>query len=178
MRIAEDDEQQLEALWQFKQAQFLRIAAEDISGVLPVMKVSDHLTYLAEAIIDALVKLAWNKLTKRYGKPAHLSQQPVDARVFSVIGYSNLCGFELGDSSDLDLVFLFDCPLGIVTDGQHSIDGRQFYLRLAQQILHLFSTRTCSGGLYQVDARLRPSAESGRLVSTFYSFEDYQKVQA
>lgn len=40
MRVPEDDEeQQLEALRQFKQAQLLRIAAEDITGVLPVMKV-------------------------------------------------------------------------------------------------------------------------------------------
>ncbi|WGO83982.1 bifunctional [glutamate--ammonia ligase]-adenylyl-L-tyrosine phosphorylase/[glutamate--ammonia-ligase] adenylyltransferase [Arsenophonus apicola] len=179
LRIDEnDDEQQLEALRQFKQAQLLRIAAEDIAGVLPVMKVSDHLTYLAEAIIEVVVQLAWNKLTKRYGKPAHLSQQPVGVTGFAVVGYGKLGGFELGYGSDLDLVFLFDCPLGIVTDGQRVIEGRQFYLRLAQQILHLFSTRTSSGILYQVDARLRPSGESGMLVSTFQSFEDYQKTQA
>lgn len=62
MRVPEEDEeQQLEALRQFKQAQLLRIAAEDITGVLPVMKVSDHLTYLAEAIIDAVVHQAWQK---------------------------------------------------------------------------------------------------------------------
>ncbi|WGL94975.1 bifunctional [glutamate--ammonia ligase]-adenylyl-L-tyrosine phosphorylase/[glutamate--ammonia-ligase] adenylyltransferase [Arsenophonus nasoniae] len=179
LRIDEnDDEQQLEALRQFKQAQLLRIAAEDIAGVLPVMKVSDHLTYLAEAIIEVVVQLAWNKLTKRYGKPAHLSQQPVGVTGFAVVGYGKLGGFELGYGSDLDLVFLFDCPLGVVTDGQHVIEGRQFYLLLAQQILHLFSTRTSSGILYQVDARLRPSGESGMLVSTFQSFEDYQKTQA
>ncbi|HGJ5867214.1 bifunctional [glutamate--ammonia ligase]-adenylyl-L-tyrosine phosphorylase/[glutamate--ammonia-ligase] adenylyltransferase [Arsenophonus nasoniae] len=179
LRIDEnDDEQQLEALRQFKQAQLLRIAAEDIAGVLPVMKVSDHLTYLAEAIIEVVVQLAWNKLTKRYGKPAHLSQQPVGVTGFAVVGYGKLGGFELGYGSDLDLVFLFDCPLGVVTDGQRVIEGRQFYLLLAQQILHLFSTRTSSGILYQVDARLRPSGESGMLVSTFQSFEDYQKTQA
>jgi len=40
----EDEEQQLEALRQFKQAQLLRVAAADIAGTLPVMKVSDHLT--------------------------------------------------------------------------------------------------------------------------------------
>lgn len=179
LRIDEDDdEQQLEALRQFKQAQLLRIAAEDIAGLLPVMKVSDHLTCLAEAIIEAVVQLAWNKLTKRYGKPAHLSQQPVGVTGFAVVGYGKLGGFELGYGSDLDLVFLFDCPLGVVTDGQRVIEGRQFYLRLAQQILHLFSTRTSSGILYQIDARLRPSGESGMLVSTFQSFEDYQKTQA
>lgn len=42
----EDEEQQLEALRQFKQAQQLHIAAADIAGTLPVMKVSDHLTRL------------------------------------------------------------------------------------------------------------------------------------
>ena len=43
LRVPEDDEeQQLEALRQFKQAQLLRIAAADIAGTLPVMKVSDH----------------------------------------------------------------------------------------------------------------------------------------
>ena len=40
----EDEEQQLEALRQFKQAQMLRVAAADIAETLPVMKVSDHLT--------------------------------------------------------------------------------------------------------------------------------------
>lgn len=59
LRVPEDDEEQkLEALRQFKQAQQLRIAAADIAGALPVMKVSDHLTYLAEAIIDAVVQQA------------------------------------------------------------------------------------------------------------------------
>lgn len=73
---------------------------------------------------------------------------------------------------------MFDCPLEVVTDGQRVIESRQFYLRLAQQILHLFSTRTSSGILYQVDARLRPSGEFGMLVSTVQAFEEYQKTQA
>ena len=179
MRVPEDDEeQQLEALRQFKQAQLLRIAAEDISGVLPVMKVSDHLTYLAEAIIDAVVHQAWQKMVKRYGEPAHLAQSDKKQYGFAVLGYGKLGGWELGYGSDLDLVFLFDCPLDVVTNGERSIDARQFYLRVAQRIIHLFSTRTPSGVLYEVDARLRPSGESGMLVSTIQSFDDYQKNEA
>lgn len=72
LRVPEDDEeQQLEALRQFKQAQLLRIAAADIAGTLPVMKVSDHLTWLAEAMIDAVVQQAWVQMVARYGKPNH-----------------------------------------------------------------------------------------------------------
>ncbi|MGJ3354212.1 bifunctional [glutamate--ammonia ligase]-adenylyl-L-tyrosine phosphorylase/[glutamate--ammonia-ligase] adenylyltransferase [Providencia sp. Je.9.19] len=179
MRVPEDDEeQQLEALRQFKQAQLLRIAAEDISGVLPVMKVSDHLTYLAEAIIDAVVHQAWQKMAKRYGEPTHLLQQDEKQYGFAVLGYGKLGGWELGYSSDLDLVFIFDCPINVVTNGERSIDAWQFYLRVAQRIIHLFSTRTTSGVLYEVDARLRPSGESGMLVSTIQSFGEYQQNEA
>lgn len=177
LRIPEgDEEQQLEALRQFKQAQHLRIAAADIVGTLPVMKVSDHLTWLAEAIIDSVVQQAWQTMVQRYGRPAHL--QSDQQRGFAVVGYGKAGGWELGYSSDLDLVFLHDCPATVVTTGERSIDGRQFYLKLAQRILHLFSTRTSLGILYEVDARLRPSGVAGLLVSTFDGFDDYQRNEA
>ena len=172
----EDEEQQLEALRQFKQAQHLRIAAADIAKTLPVMKVSDHLTWLAEAMIEAVVQQAWNMMVQRYGRPSHLTSD--SERGFAVVGYGKLGGWELGYSSDLDLVFLHDCPVDAVTLGERSIDGRQFYLRLAQRVMHLFSTRTSSGILYEVDARLRPSGAAGMLVSTFDAFDDYQRNEA
>ncbi|HAL9672903.1 TPA: bifunctional [glutamate--ammonia ligase]-adenylyl-L-tyrosine phosphorylase/[glutamate--ammonia-ligase] adenylyltransferase [Escherichia coli] len=177
LRVPEDDEeQQLEALRQFKQAQLLRIAAADIAGTLPVMKVSDHLTWLAEAMIDAVVQQAWVQMVARYGKPNHLNDR--EGRGFAVVGYGKLGGWELGYSSDLDLIFLHDCPMDAMTDGEREIDGRQFYLRLAQRIMHLFSTRTSSGILYEVDARLRPSGAAGMLVTSAEAFADYQKNEA
>ncbi|MFA9597426.1 bifunctional [glutamate--ammonia ligase]-adenylyl-L-tyrosine phosphorylase/[glutamate--ammonia-ligase] adenylyltransferase [Citrobacter telavivensis] len=177
LRVPEDDEeQQLEALRQFKQTQLLRIAAADIAGTLPVMKVSDHLTWLAEAMIDAVVQQAWLQMVSRYGQPTHLAER--EGRGFAVVGYGKLGGWELGYSSDLDLIFLHDCPIDVMTDGEREIDGRQFYLRLAQRIMHLFSTRTSSGILYEVDARLRPSGAAGMLVTSAESFADYQKNEA
>jgi glutamate-ammonia-ligase adenylyltransferase len=177
LRVPEDDEeQQLEALRQFKQAQMLRVAAADIAGTLPVMKVSDHLTWLAEAIIDAVVQQAWSHMVARFGLPTHLRER--EGRGFAVVGYGKLGGWELGYSSDLDLVFLHDCPADVMTDGEREIDGRQFYLRLAQRIIHLFSTRTSSGILYEVDARLRPSGAAGMLVTTADAFADYQQSEA
>ncbi|QCP60914.1 bifunctional [glutamate--ammonia ligase]-adenylyl-L-tyrosine phosphorylase/[glutamate--ammonia-ligase] adenylyltransferase [Pantoea sp. SO10] len=177
LRIPTDDEeQQLEALRQFKQAQHLRIAAADIAETLPVMKVSDHLTWLAEAIIESVVQQAWQMMVQRYGRPSHLTSD--SERGFAVVGYGKLGGWELGYSSDLDLVFLHDCPDDAETDGERVIDGRQFYLRLAQRVMHLFSTRTSSGILYEVDARLRPSGAAGMLVSTFSAFNEYQRSEA
>ncbi|KJY71686.1 bifunctional [glutamate--ammonia ligase]-adenylyl-L-tyrosine phosphorylase/[glutamate--ammonia-ligase] adenylyltransferase [Vibrio nigripulchritudo] len=176
-RIPEDDmEQQMEALRQFKQICILRIAAADIAGVLPVMKVSDHLTYLAEAIVEAVVGQAWLQVTEKYGEPTHLKDR--DGKGFAVIGYGKVGGWELGYNSDLDIVFMHDCPVHVYTDGKKEIDGRQFYLRLAQRIIHIFSTRTASGILYEADTRLRPSGASGMLVSPTDAFEEYQLQDA
>jgi glutamate-ammonia-ligase adenylyltransferase len=176
-RIPEDEmEQQMEGLRQFKQICLLRIAAGDIAGALPVMKVSDHLTYLAEAIVEAVVGQAWHQLCEKYGEPTHLKDR--QGKGFAVIGYGKVGGWELGYNSDLDLVFIHDCPADIYTDGHKEIDGQQFYLRLGQRIIHIFSARTASGILYEVDTRLRPSGSSGLLVTTNYSFDEYQREQA
>lgn len=171
-----DMEQQMEALRQFKQICMLRIAAADIAGAMPIMKVSDHLTYLAEAIIGEVVKQAWSQMAEKYGEPTHLKD--LDGQGFAVIGYGKVGGWELGYKSDLDLVFMHDCPSDSYTDGKKEIDGKQFYLRLAQRIVHIFSARTSSGILYEVDTRLRPSGSSGLLVSSAQAFDEYQKQDA
>ncbi|QIM63101.1 bifunctional glutamine synthetase adenylyltransferase/deadenyltransferase [Pasteurellaceae bacterium Orientalotternb1] len=177
MRIPEDDEEALiDGLRQFKQSQILHIAAADILGVLPVMKVSDHLTYLAEAIIGAVVNLAWKQVAARFGTPEHLTNGSPD---FVVIGYGKLGGIELGYHSDLDLVFLHNAPEQSETiGGKKSISSHQFYLKLAQKINGIFNLNTSAGVLYEVDMRLRPSGETGLLVSTFNAYEQYQQNDA
>lgn len=173
LRLPPDDEEQMiEGLRQFKQATLLRVACADILGALPVMKVSDHLTFLAEAIIEAVVNLAWQQITDRFGKPEHLSD---NQKGFLVIGYGKLGGIELGYKSDLDLVFLYQAELNSQTvGGKRSIDSHQFYLRLAKKILSIFSLNTFTGVLYDVDMRLRPSGEAGLLCSTLSAFQHYQ----
>ncbi len=176
LRIPPDDmEQQMEALRQFKQIQQLRITAADIAGALPLMKVSDHLTAVAEVIVNAVVEQAWTQVVERHGYPEHLSEQQ---RGFAVVGYGKIGGIETGYSSDLDLVFLHNSDSSTYTNGAKQIDSKQFYLKLAQRIMHLFNTRTASGVLYELDMRLRPSGASGLLVSAINAFENYQLKEA
>lgn len=172
----DDEEQQIEALRQFKQMQLLHIAAADVAHVLPTMKVSDHLTYLAEAMLDFVVQIAWNQMIQRYGRPDYLADDSQKGLI--VVGYGKLGGLELGYSSDLDLVFLHDCPVNSVTTGDKIIDSRQFYLRLVQRIIYLFNIRTNSGILYEIDIRLRPQGDAGLLACTLDSFADYQTNEA
>lgn len=177
VRIPEEDEEALiDALRQFKQSQILRIASADIMGVLPVMKISDHLTYLAEAIIGAVVNMAWKAVSQRFGIPEHLGE---NEKGFAVIGYGKLGGIELGYHSDLDLVFLHNAPENSETvGGRKSVSSHQFYLKLAQKINSIFNLNTSAGVLYEVDMRLRPSGEAGLLVSTFNAYDFYQKNEA
>ena len=46
-----------------------RIAVPDLTGRLPLMKVSDRLTDLAELIVQEALDLAWQQITARHGVP-------------------------------------------------------------------------------------------------------------
>jgi glutamate-ammonia-ligase adenylyltransferase len=177
LRIPEDDQEaQMDWLRQFKQAQQLRIAAADICEILPVTKVSDHLTALAEAIISEVIHLAWQQISLRFGVPESTVGQ--NHQGFSVIGYGKLGGIELGYSSDLDLVFVHNSQSNEITNGVKQIPASQFYMKLAQRILHIFNTRMASGILYELDMRLRPSGNSGLLVVHIDTFAQYQRESA
>ena len=178
MRIPEDDlEQQMEALRHFKLAHRLRVAASEIAGSLPLMKVSDYLTWLAEAILEQVLALAWRHTVSKYGVPQRADGSPCDPD-FIIVGYGKVGGIELGHGSDLDLVFIHDGDPQAETNGAKPIDGAQFFNRLGQRIIHLLTTQTNSGQLYEVDMRLRPSGVSGLLVSSLGAFQRYQENEA
>ncbi|WP_374322102.1 bifunctional [glutamate--ammonia ligase]-adenylyl-L-tyrosine phosphorylase/[glutamate--ammonia-ligase] adenylyltransferase [Aquipseudomonas alcaligenes] len=177
-RIPEDDlEQQMEALRHFKLAHGLRVAASEIAGTLPLMKVSDYLTWLAEAILDQVLALAWRQTVAKYGNPRRADGSLCDPD-FIIVGYGKVGGLEFGHGSDLDLVFIHDGDSQAETDGAKPIDGAQFFARLGQRIIHLLTTQTTSGQLYEVDMRLRPSGAAGLLVSSLAAFQRYQENEA
>ncbi|MDG6401323.1 bifunctional [glutamate--ammonia ligase]-adenylyl-L-tyrosine phosphorylase/[glutamate--ammonia-ligase] adenylyltransferase [Pseudomonas quasicaspiana] len=177
-RIPEDDlEQQMEALRHFKLAHRLRVAASEITGSLPLMKVSDYLTWLAEAILEQVLALAWRHTVARHGTPSRPDGSLCDPG-FVIVGYGKVGGIELGHGSDLDLVFIHDGDLQAETDGAKPIDSAQFFTRLGQRIIHLLTAQTNSGQLYEVDMRLRPSGASGLLVSSLGAFARYQENEA
>ncbi|WP_404368146.1 bifunctional [glutamate--ammonia ligase]-adenylyl-L-tyrosine phosphorylase/[glutamate--ammonia-ligase] adenylyltransferase [Marinobacter sp.] len=173
----EDLEEQMESLRHFKKAHILRVAASELRGTLPLMKVSDYLTWIAEVVLDHVVTVAFSNLVSRHGYPRRADGSVCDTD-FAVIGYGKLGGIELGYTSDLDLVFVHDADPEESTDGAKPIDNAVFYTRLGQRIVHILSTQTPAGQLYEVDMRLRPSGNSGLLVGTLPAFEKYQRNDA
>jgi glutamate-ammonia-ligase adenylyltransferase len=177
--IAPDDlEYQMETLRVFKHTNTLRVAAADISGGLPLMKASDHLSWIAGEVINKVLDLSWQYLTEKHGAPAcELSGETLQ-RGFAVIAYGKLGGFELGYTSDLDLVFLHAGTRSETVGGRLPVDTGQFFARLGQRVIHLMTAHTPAGVLYETDVRLRPSGSGGMLVSHIDAFHDYQMNEA
>ncbi|MDY6829384.1 MAG: bifunctional [glutamate--ammonia ligase]-adenylyl-L-tyrosine phosphorylase/[glutamate--ammonia-ligase] adenylyltransferase [Pseudomonadota bacterium] len=178
LRVPEDDlEQQMEGLRYFKNAHVLRVAAAEVAERVPLMRVSDYLTWIAEAVLVQVLGLAWRDLTRKYGSPQRAPGVAADSD-FIVVAYGKFGGIELSYGSDLDLVFIYEAPQQFATDGDRSIDNPVFYTRLAQRMLHVLGARTPSGQLYEVDMRLRPSGRAGLLVTTLEGFARYQREDA
>ncbi|MGB0713544.1 MAG: bifunctional [glutamate--ammonia ligase]-adenylyl-L-tyrosine phosphorylase/[glutamate--ammonia-ligase] adenylyltransferase, partial [Gammaproteobacteria bacterium] len=172
-------EDEMYAMRQFKQAAVLRVAAADVTGAKTLMKVSDSLTWIAEVCLDEVLRLAWRDMTARFGRPGAVFEGESYKPGFAIVGYGKMGGIELGYSSDLDLVFLHDSRgEQQQTDGDKCIDNATFFARLGQRVMHYLNTMTAEGMLYEVDMRLRPSGNSGLLVTSIWAFEEYQKTKA
>lgn len=175
--LADDDlEQQMERLRQFAQGNILRVAAADLTDVIPLMVVSDYLTEIAEVAVSRVLGLGYDHLRAKHGRPGGITS---DGTGFLVLGYGKLGGIELGYGSDLDLVFVHGGEaVSAETRGERRISDDQFYLRLGQRMIHMLITRTPSGQLYEVDVRLRPDGNKGLLVRSLDSFAHYQAQNA
>ena len=180
----DDVEQCMDELRHFKQSNILRIAAADIADALPLMEVSDHLSWVAEIVLQQALEQAWRHLVARHGRPICQLEGDLCDKGFAVIGYGKLGGYELGYGSDLDMVFLHgseSSQLETTADeskAEKSIAVSVFFARLGQRIIHLLSAHTSAGTLYEADMRLRPDGASGLLVTNLKSYRDYQLKKA
>ena len=154
-----DAERQLDVLRQFQHAQTFRLLAQDLAGLLTVERLADHLSMLADVIIEAALAATWIEIGGTRDAPPK----------FAVVGYGKLGGKELGYASDLDLVFLHD-------DRDEAATER--YAKLAQKLITWLTTTTAAGTLYDIDIRLRPDGVSGLMVSSLASFRRYQHEHA
>lgn len=158
-RGGHDVEEQMDVLRHFHHAQVFQLLARDVEGLLPLEILSDHLTALADLILDTVLRFAWSGLRKKHR----------DEPAFGIIGYGKLGGKELGYASDLDIIFLYD--------DSHA-DAGEIYARLSQRINAWLTSYTSAGLLYETDLRLRPNGSSGLLVSSIQAFDQYQRNQA
>jgi len=149
----------MNALREQHQSQQFRLLAQDLAGLLTVEVLADHLSRLADIVLQVALEASWAQVASR-----HCAEPR-----FAVIGYGKLGGKELGYASDLDIIFLYE-----------DADERALvnYARLAQRYNNWLTLRTSAGTLFDTDLQLRPSGSSGLLVSSVASFAEYQEHSA
>jgi glutamate-ammonia-ligase adenylyltransferase len=168
-RDGDAGERQMDVLREAHHAQLFHLLAQDLAGALSVERLADHLSDLADIMLQATLELCWTQILeqrKARGLDAGLPEQPH----FAVIAYGKLGGKELGYASDLDLVFLYD-------DGGDE-SAVEAYGRLAQRMNSWLNSRTAAGVLFETDLRLRPDGASGLMVSSMDAFRRYQRESA
>lgn len=155
LAAADGAEHQMDLLRHAHQAEVFRILLLDLAGRLSVEHVSDHLSELADAMLDVTIEVVWSQLAKRHR----------DTPCFAAIAYGKLGGKELGYASDLDLIFLYDDPDERAAD---------VYTTFARRLITWLTTATGAGTLFDIDLRLRPNGEAGLLVTDLDAFRRYQ----
>jgi glutamate-ammonia-ligase adenylyltransferase len=173
---ADDQDGFLNTLREFRHGHVLRIAALDLDGQLAAEEVSRRLSNVAGVCLGAALAQAHELMAGRFGVARCADGSEAE---FAVIAYGKLGSAELGYASDLDLIFLYqDAAATGASDGQRSLSNDVYFARLGQRLLSILNTRTAAGILYETDMRLRPSGQSGALVTSLSGFERYQQEKA
>jgi glutamate-ammonia-ligase adenylyltransferase len=128
----------------------LAIALADIGGIWPVLRVTEALSDLAQAALEACVahllegaRLAGDLRTPPPGTP--------EAGGFVVLGMGKLGARELNYSSDIDLVLLHNPDAAVDSDSAGAV-----FTRIARGLVALMDARDADGYVFRTDLRLRP----------------------
>ncbi len=157
VEAGDDAERAIDSIRHFQQGETFRLLLKDIAGLLPLETLSDHLSALADVVVDVTL----SHLIRSANLPAAAS--------LAVIAYGRWGGKELGYASDLDLIFLMP---------DSAVGCRDQLTRVAQRFQSWLTTMTAAGRAYDIDVRLRPDGAAGLLLSTVSAFAEYQREKA
>lgn len=135
----------------------LTIAIADITGVWRLERVTEALSAFADGALKAVVR---HLLASAAAAGDIVLADPADPARDSgliVLGMGKLGARELNYSSDIDLILLYD-PDKIRYAGHGGL--RQFFVRLAQELVRMMAERTAEGYVFRTDLRLRPDPAS------------------
>ncbi len=152
-------------LSRFRRRELLRIYLQDIRGLETIAEITEEISNLADAILEHALRIAKQELDNRFGAPQETDEKgrAADAR-FAVVALGKLGSRELNYSSDIDLLFLYSSEGRTTGNGTRgAVTNREYFVRLAEQIIGLVGRQTGEGAAYRVDMRLRPHGRVGAL---------------
>ena len=151
-----DEQRVFSALRRFKRRETLRIGYGDIVRGQRIQIVTSQISHLADAVVEGAVRAARKMLVAKRGEPRTATGRPAG---FVVLAMGKLGGEELNYSSDIDLIFIYECDG--TTTGPRPQSNSEFFERLAREVVKLLSQPTELGAAYRVDMRLRPAGAQG-----------------
>jgi [glutamine synthetase] adenylyltransferase / [glutamine synthetase]-adenylyl-L-tyrosine phosphorylase len=165
-------------LLSYRNFNHLRVGVRDILGKEGIVTTHATLSDIAEVCLRQVVQHEYRRLIRRYGVPM-IETGPRGGEVcdFTIVALGKLGGREPNYHSDLDILFLFegDGHTQTIQPGSRfePTTNRHFYNQLSQRVIQTVSKITPWGRLYEIDARLRPTGQSGQLAIAVDDLTNY-----
>lgn len=173
LRLARDYQDGLDAARRFVKEHRFQIGVRLLPGGVDTDESGRDYSLLAETAVESLYAMVSEEFAERErrGRIAEGGQV--------LLAMGKLGSREMSETSDLDLIFVYDFPDGRgESDGARPLIGGHYYARLAQRMINAVSAPTGEGVLYEIDARLRPAGSNGPIASRFEAFVNYQHNDA
>ena len=147
----------------------LRIALRDLRRAR-VREVTDELSGLATACLDAAIRFHDRRLRARHGPPSGMAGRELGAG-FCALAMGKLGARELNFSSDIDLLYIYDRDAQ--TLGERPLNTFAYFAKLAELVTESLAKLTEDGIVFRVDLNLRPDGQNGPIVNSVRAAELY-----
>ena len=163
--LTEDDF--LHGLRAYRNREYLRIGTRDLLARASLEETTRDLSALADAAVQIAYEYTRARMERDYGEACVEEAGEKRPIAFVVFGMGKLGGEELNFSSDIDLIYLYECDAGLTTGGRKGqIDTRTYFTELARHLTQALSTSGTGGFVFRVDLRLRPDGTNGQIVNS------------
>jgi len=172
-----DDEAGLKRLLRrLRQRVMAALIIRDIAGHAPLTEVVETMTQLADVTTNFALAFLHKQLAQQFGEPLDQNGRP---QHLMIVGMGKLGGRELNVSSDVDYIFIYpeEGETAGTPEGGRKIDTYDFFTRLGKRLIAALGEITEDGQVFRVDMRLRPNGDSGPLVCSIDSLENYLITQ-
>ena len=160
------------SLRRLRQRIMAALIVRDLGGQMVLAEVVETMTQLADVTTNVALDFLHRQLAVQFGEP--LDKQGRPQRLL-IVGMGKLGGRELNVSSDVDYIFIYpeDGETAGTPDGGRKIEAYDFFVRLGKRLIAALGEITGDGQVFRVDMRLRPNGDSGALVGSIVSLENY-----
>ncbi|HMX68564.1 MAG TPA: bifunctional [glutamate--ammonia ligase]-adenylyl-L-tyrosine phosphorylase/[glutamate--ammonia-ligase] adenylyltransferase [Accumulibacter sp.] len=164
------DETLKRSLRRLRQRVMALLIVRDLGGAADLGEVVECMTQLADVTTNFALDFFHRQLAELFGQPLDSRGEP---ERLLVIGMGKLGGRELNVSSDVDYIFVYPEEGQTAGGSGRRIDNYEFFHRLGKRLIAALGDLTEDGQVFRVDMRLRPNGDSGPLVGSLGSLENY-----